>query len=246
MKNIIYGIHAVQSTLENNAAQIKVLFVQQGREDKRLQKILTLAKKNDISVQHADKKTLEKMVAQHQGVVAEVVAQQLQQRYHENDLLKLVDAIEGAKLILVLDGVTDPHNLGAILRTADAAGVHLVISPKDRAVGITPVVCKVAAGAAETVPFIQVTNLARTMQQLQELGVWFYGTDDQAVQSLYQHDLTGNIALVMGAEGEGMRRLTREHCDYLVSLPMAGQVSSLNVSVATGVCLFEIMRQKKL
>jgi 23S rRNA (guanosine2251-2'-O)-methyltransferase len=148
-------------------------------------------------------------------------------------------------LLLVLDGVTDPHNLGACLRSADAAGVTAVIVPKDNAASITPVVRKVACGAAEVVPFIQVTNLARTLKQLQDARVWIVGTTGEADESLYQQDLKGPIAIVMGAEGAGMRRLTKEHCDFLVKLPMAGSVSSLNVSVATGICLFEAVRQRQ-
>jgi 23S rRNA (guanosine2251-2'-O)-methyltransferase len=166
------------------------------------------------------------------------------QNRSEKHLPDILDGIEGTPLVLILDGVTDPHNLGACLRTADAAGAHVVIAPKDKSAPLNATAAKVACGAAEAVPYIQVTNLARTMKELQERGIWIIGTAGEAQQSLYQHDLKGPIAIVMGAEGQGMRRLTREHCDFLANLPMAGEVSSLNVSVATGVCLFEVVRQR--
>jgi len=168
--------------------------------------------------------------------------------YSENDLYDLLDELDNERIqpfLLVLDGVTDPHNLGACLRTADAAGVHAVIAPKDNAASINPTVRKVASGAAEAVPFIAVTNLARTLDSLKERGIWLTGTSDKAQQTLYQADLKGAMALVMGAEGTGIRRLTEERCDFLVSIPMCGQVSSLNVSVATGVCLYEALRQRQ-
>jgi 23S rRNA (guanosine2251-2'-O)-methyltransferase len=178
----------------------------------------------------------------HQGVLA--YTKQLK-TFGEADLKHLLVNLTEPPFLLVLDGVQDPHNLGACFRSADAAGVHAIIAPKDKAVGITPVVSKVASGAAETVPFIQVTNLARTLEQLKELGVWIYGAAGEAEKTLYQTDLRGPIAIVLGAEGEGLRRLTRERCDLLVKIPMQGSVSSLNVSVATGVFLFEAVRQRK-
>jgi len=162
----------------------------------------------------------------------------------EGQLDAILDAIEGPPLVLMLDGVQDPHNLGACLRTAEAAGVHLVVICKDRSAGITPVVRRAASGAAETLPIIQATNLARMMRELKQRGIWLAGTSDEAGDELYTTDLTGPLALVMGSEGSGLRRLTAETCDYLVSIPMAGQVESLNVSVATGVCLYEINRQR--
>ena len=173
-----------------------------------------------------------------------VAEYQRMQEYNENDLYDLLDQLEDTPFLLVLDGVTDPHNLGACLRTADAAGIQAVIAPKDNAAGLTPTARKVASGAAETVPFIPVTNLARTLDNLKERGIWLTGTSDKASQNLYQADLKGPMALVMGAEGAGIRRLTEERCDFLVSIPMQGQVSSLNVSVATGVCLYEALRQR--
>ena len=177
----------------------------------------------------------------HQGVVADVSPSQV---WGEAMLDELLDRTEGAPLLLVLDGVTDPHNLGACLRSADAAGALAVIVPKDKSATLTPTVRKVACGAAEVIPLVAVTNLARTLEKLQQRGLWVVGTAGEAEVSIYDQDLTGPTILIMGAEGKGMRRLTREHCDYLVKLPMAGSVSSLNVSVATGVCLFEAQRQR--
>jgi 23S rRNA (guanosine2251-2'-O)-methyltransferase len=172
--------------------------------------------------------------------------------YNEDDLLALLESNETQKqtkeqtpLLLVLDGITDPHNLGACLRTAEGAGVVAVIAPKDNAVGLTPAARKVASGAAETVPFVQVTNLVRTIEKLKKLGIWFIGTSDKATGDLYTQNFKAPTAIVMGAEGKGLRRLTEEHCDELISIPMAGKVSSLNVSVATGVCLYEVVRQRQ-
>lgn len=175
----------------------------------------------------------------HQGVVAKAGELSLARNLDE-----LLDAIDGPPLLLILDGVTDPHNLGACLRVADGAGAHAVIAPKDRAVGLNATAAKVASGAAETVPYITVTNLARTMRELKERDVWLIGTSDDAEQTLYDADFAGAVALVMGSEGEGMRRLTRENCDILVNIPMFGSVESLNVSVASGVCLYEARRQR--
>ena len=181
--------------------------------------------------------------ARHQGVVARCRAVTV---WQEDDLDQLLDGLSVPPLLLVLDGVQDPHNLGACLRSADAAGVHAVIAPRDRAVGLTPVVRKVASGAAETVPFIQVTNLARTLRTLKDKGLWTVGADAEGDGDVFSADLRGPTVLVMGAEGQGMRRLTREHCDLLVRIPMQGTVESLNVSVATGICLFEAVRQRGL
>ena len=197
------------------------------------------------------KKDLDAMVeGRHQGVVAEALEEPVRGEigqpnlWDEWQLLQAVKDKTGPVLILVLDGVTDPHNLGACLRSADAAGVDAVVVPKDKSADLNPTARKVACGAAETVPFVRVTNISRTLKALKELGVWLYGTAGEAKNSLYDSDLTGSMALVMGAEGGGLRRLTREQCDHLVKLPMAGSVSSLNVSVATGVCLFEVVRQR--
>ena len=179
---------------------------------------------------------------QHQGILAEC---RLAPSLNEHDLANLITSIKQPPLLLILDGVQDPHNLGACLRTADAAGVVAVVTPRDRSVGLTATVRKVACGAAELVPFVQVTNLARCLRDLAELGIYLIGTSDTAEQSLYSMDLRGPLGIVMGAEGDGMRRLTKETCDALVSIPMHGQVSSLNVSVASGVCLFEAVRQRQ-
>lgn len=244
-KNIldrIFGVHAVSSLLDAAPERIIRLYVLDGRDDQKLQALLRKAQGLDVAVARKDRKALDQLTdgAVHQGVVAECKeAPQLR----EDDLEALLQK-NPAPFLLILDGITDPHNLGACLRTADAAGVHAVIAPKDRSAALNPTVRKVACGAAERVPFISVTNLARTLRLLKENNVWVIGTAGEASDSLYQVKLTGPLALVMGAEGEGMRRLTREHCDQLVNIPMFGSVSSLNVSVATGVCLFEAVRQR--
>jgi 23S rRNA (guanosine2251-2'-O)-methyltransferase len=247
----IYGIHAIDSLLRSNPRSVQRLWVQQDREDRRISSLLELAQNQGVPVAREPKKDLDTMVqGRHQGVVAETLGspahtESMQANlWQETDLLRMVDNKVGPVLILILDGITDPHNLGACLRSADAAGVDAVVVPKDKSADLTPVVRKVACGAAEVVPFARVTNMARTMEALKERGVWLYGTAGESSNSIYDNDLAGSMALVMGAEGAGLRRLTRELCDHLVHLPMAGSVSSLNVSVATGVCLFEAMRQR--
>jgi 23S rRNA (guanosine2251-2'-O)-methyltransferase len=218
------------------------LYIQKERQDTKMQAIVDLAKSQQIKITLISRHELDQLTQQavHQGVVACCHKPKL---FSENDLEKIVENTP-KPLLLILDGIQDPHNLGACLRSADAAGVHAVIAPKDKSVGITATVSKVACGAAETVPFIQVTNLARTMRFLKELGIWLFGAAGDAEQTLYQTDLTVSLALVLGAEGAGLRRLTREHCDALLNIPMSGFVSSLNVSVATGVFLFEAWRQR--
>ena len=239
--DLVFGIHAVEAFLQRAPQDVLELFVMKDRDDKRMQPIIQLARQNGVSVQFCNRKTLDDMVSgQHQGVVAKA---RLQSSGNEADLAAIV-AANAKPFILILDGVTDPHNLGAILRSADAAGVHAVIAPKDRSVKLTSVVRKVACGAAESVPFITITNLARTMRELQEAGVWIVGTAGETDTLVYDADLKGPLALVLGAEGEGLRRLTRETCDSLVKIPMFGAVSSLNVSVAAGICLFEAVRQR--
>lgn len=247
----IYGIHAVDSLLRQNPKSVRRLWVQDGREDKRIAALLQLAQNQGVPVARQSRHNLDGMVkGRHQGVVAETQGARAAgdnsqaNLWEESDLLRAVDEKEGPVLILVLDGVTDPHNLGACLRSADAAGVDAVVVPKDKSADLNPVSRKVACGAAEVVPFVRVTNLARTLQALKERGVWLFGTAGEAEKSIYDNDLTQSMALLMGAEGAGLRRLTREQCDHLVRLPMAGSVSSLNVSVATGVCLFEALRQR--
>ncbi|MFP1746555.1 23S rRNA (guanosine(2251)-2'-O)-methyltransferase RlmB [Lonsdalea quercina] len=242
MSEIIYGIHAVKALLERDPQRFLEVFILKGREDRRLQPVIAELESNGIAVQVANRQWLDSKVegAVHQGIIANVKPGR---QFQENDLPELLTALD-APFLLVLDGVTDPHNLGACLRSADAAGVNAVIVPRDRSAQLNATAKKVACGAAESVPLIRVTNLARTLRLLQEHNVWIVGTAGEADHTLYQSKLTGPMALVMGAEGEGMRRLTREHCDELISIPMAGSVSSLNVSVATGVCLFEAVRQR--
>ena len=243
MSENIYGIHAVKSFLDRTPERIIEVFVLKGRDDKRLHPLLNELHSLGISVQFLNRQTLDNKAngEVHQGIIARV---QPAKELNENDL-DVILANKQNPFLLVLDGVTDPHNLGACLRTADAAGVDAVIVPKDKSAQLTSIARKVACGAAEAVPLIRVTNLARTLRDIQQNhNVWVVGTAGEASETIYQTKLTGALALVMGAEGDGMRRLTRECCDQLISIPMAGSVSSLNVSVATGVCLFEILRQR--
>ncbi|MBU3016247.1 23S rRNA (guanosine(2251)-2'-O)-methyltransferase RlmB [Paraglaciecola agarilytica] len=240
----LYGIHALEAVIEREPERLIELFVLKGRDDKPINTIINHARKFGIAVQFCQRKTLDDKVngEQHQGVVAKAKPGK---QFNENDLDDIIKK-SATPFLLVLDGVTDPHNLGACLRTADAAGIDAIVVPKDNSVALTPVVRKVACGAADLIPLIQVTNLARTLREIKDAGVWVVGTAGEATQSIYQCKMQGPIALVMGAEGKGMRRLTREHCDELIKLPMAGSVSSLNVSVATGICLYEIVRQRAL
>lgn len=239
----VFGIHAVDALLQRQSNRIEELWLQQGRNDKRINELQLHAQQLGVKCKTVPREELDKAVdGSHQGVLA---LTKPAQTLRDRDLKELLEQLDHAPLLLILDGVTDPHNLGACLRTADAAGVDAVIAPKDNSAPLNATVRKVACGAAEVVPYIQVTNLARTMKDIQDRGIWITGTAGEAEQSVYQASLTGPMALVMGAEGKGMRRLTREHCDYLINLPMAGSVSSLNVSVATGVCLFEAVRQRQ-
>lgn len=238
---LIFGFHAVTARLRHEASSVEEIYIDAGRHDRRMQELLRAAEAAKVRIIHADDERLGRMVGtrRHQGVVAKAGELSLARNLDE-----LLDAIEGPPLLLILDGITDPHNLGACLRVADGAGAHAVIAPKDRAVGLNATAAKVASGAADTVPYIAVTNLARTMRELKEREIWLIGTTDDAEKSLYEADFSGPAALVMGSEGEGMRRLTRENCDVLVSIPMHGAVESLNVSVASGVCLYEARRQR--
>ena len=240
---LIYGIHAVSALLERQPERILEAWVLKGREDDRLLPLLNQLQRFGISIQQVTRKTLDDKSegASHQGVMVRV---REGRKFDEQDLWTIL-ASHQQPFLLVLDGVTDSHNLGACLRNADAAGAHALIVPRDKSVSLNATARKVACGAAEFVPFIQVTNLARTLRELQEKGVWVVGAAGEADHDLYHSKLTGPLALVMGAEGSGMRRLTREHCDELVSIPMAGSVSSLNVSVATGIFLFEAVRQRE-
>ncbi len=243
--SIVFGLHAVRTLLQRHADKVGELLVVRGREDARMSEVLKLAREHQVKVEFRSAQELDQLAKgeRHQGVIARLQKVDI---LGEGALDELLDQAGDAPFVLVLDGVTDPHNLGACLRTADAAGVHAVIVPRDRAAGLSPVVRKVAAGAAETVPLIQVVNLARTLRWLKERGLWVVGTDDQADLTLHAARLTGPLAVVMGAEGDGMRRLTREHCDVLVNIPMRGVVESLNVSVATGVMLYEAVRQRSV
>jgi 23S rRNA (guanosine2251-2'-O)-methyltransferase len=238
---IIYGFHAVTSRLRQSVSSIKELYLDSAREDRRAQDLVKTAESCGARVMRVDEKRLDGLThhARHQGVAARIEIARLPT--HIDDVL---DTLEEPALLLILDGVTDPHNLGACLRVADAMGVHAVLAPKDRAVGINATVSKVASGAAETVPYIAVTNLARAIRELKERGVWIVGADQRAEQDLHGVALKGALAWVLGAEGEGMRRLTREHCDHLVRVPMLGTVESLNVSVSAGICLAETRRQR--
>jgi 23S rRNA (guanosine2251-2'-O)-methyltransferase len=235
------GFHAVTSRLRQKPDTIKEIYVDAERKDARAKDLRQLASRLNIRVIAVDMKRLDGMAAgvRHQGVVAQ--AEELDMPKFIEDVL---DGLDEPPLILILDGVQDPHNLGACLRVADGAGAHAVIAPKDRSVGLTTAAIKVASGAAESVPYIVVTNLARTMRDLKERGIWMVGADDTAPQTIFQAKLDGALALVLGAEGEGLRRLTRESCDLLVSIPMLGAVSSLNVSVASGICLYETRRRR--
>ena len=243
-EQILIGIHAVASALKTASGDVEWLRILNDSNNRRLLEIEALARSTGIKAIKCPLSELDKVSGQqkHQGVIAGFKGSNVAP---ESRLDSFLDAIDGTPLILVLDGIQDPHNLGACLRTADAAGVNLVVICKDRSAAITPVVRRAASGAAETLKIIQATNLARVLRALKKRGIWLAGTADEAADSLYATDLTGPLALVMGSEGSGLRRLTSELCDYLVRIPMLGQVESLNVSVATGVCLYEICRQRK-
>jgi len=238
---VLFGFHAVGVRLKTAPQSVIEIYADPTRKDARMRQFLERAHEAGVRVIDADGMRLAKLAGSHghQGVAARVQA--LPASHSLDDLL---DGIEGPPLLLVLDGVTDPHNLGACLRVADGAGAHAVIAPKDHAVGINATVAKVASGAAETIPYFMVTNLARTLNELKERNIWCIGTSDDAPRTVYQADLKGPVALVLGAEGAGMRQLTRKTCDELVSIPMRGAVESLNVSVASGVCLYEALRQR--
>ncbi|OGT06616.1 MAG: 23S rRNA (guanosine(2251)-2'-O)-methyltransferase RlmB [Gammaproteobacteria bacterium GWF2_41_13] len=240
----IYGLHAVKAVLEKRPDEIQALYLKSTlSQDAKIQAILALAKQHAIAIQWKSAEDFQRQFGDvvHQGIAANLQSKKIEDEYA---LLDLLAQQKEPAFLLILDHVQDPHNLGACLRTADAAGVQAVIIPKDQAATLTPVARKVACGAAETVPLITVTNLSRLMSQLKEQGVWLIGLTEEADDSLYDFNLTGPIAIVLGAEGQGLRRLTKEHCDHLLHIPMAGAVSSLNVSVATGVCLFEAIRQR--
>ena len=238
---VLFGFHAITVRLKTAPQSVIELHVEANRRDARMRSFVDRARDADVKIVETDGERLDKMAgtSRHQGVVArvEVVAM-------PHSLDEVIEAVEGPPLLLILDGVTDPHNLGACLRVADGAGAHAIVAPKDHAVGVNATVAKVASGAAETVPYIMVTNLARTLNELKDFDIRVIGTSDDAEHTLYDLDLTGPVAFVLGSEGDGMRQLTRKTCDQLVRIPMAGAVESLNVSVAAGVCLFEALRQR--
>ncbi len=239
---LIHGFHAIIARLRHHPDSIQVIYLDQTRRDKRAKDLLKVAADRNVRVVLADGARVEEMArGKSQGVVASADPIQL-----ARDIDEVLEDLTEPALLLVLDGVTDPHNLGACLRSADAFGVHAVIAPKDRAAGLSAVAMKAASGAAESVPYITVTNLARTLRDLKEQNILIIGTDDEAPGTVMDADFSGSAALVLGAEGAGMRRLTREHCDLLVRIPMYGQVESLNVSVSAGVCLYEARRQRNL
>lgn len=240
---LIAGLHAVRTALGHGVGEVYELWYDPKRRDRRLREVLELARKVHVPTRAVARDELDRLTqgANHQGVAARVA---IPAALDQHALERLLSRLSEPPFLLILDGVQDPHNLGACLRTADAAGVHAVVAPKDHSVGLTPAVCKVASGAAGRVPYVQVTNLARTLKGLQQQGIWLVGTAGEAQGSLYETDLAGPLALIMGGEGKGLRRLTRDHCDLLVSLPMHGAVESLNVSVATGIVLYEALRQR--
>lgn len=240
----IYGLHAVEAILNKEPERVLELQAMESRDDARLNAVIKLARQSGATVAWRDRAALDKLAegGRHQGIMARIRSNM---PGTDNDLADLLERLGGPPFLLILDGVTDPHNLGACLRTAEAAGMHAVIAPRDKASSLTPVVRKVACGAAELIPFYQVTNLARTMRDLQEAGVWLVGTSlGDGAKPFYDLDLRGPLAIVMGAEGSGLRRLTEEHCDHLAYIPMLGDTESLNVSVATGVAVFEAVRQR--
>ncbi|AIL32615.1 23S rRNA (guanosine(2251)-2'-O)-methyltransferase RlmB [Basilea psittacipulmonis] len=242
-KQLLAGFHSIEARLRHAPDSVIEVFIDVSRHDKRIQSLMDRLKQFAfINIHLTDSVELDKMVegVRHQGVVAWV-----SHRVLATSVEELLSDLSGPAHLLVLDGVTDPHNLGACLRTADAAGVHAIIAPKDKSVGLTTTVQRVACGAAETVPYLMVTNLSRTLKTLKEHHIWVVGTTDQAEQSMFDLDLKMPIAWVMGAEGDGMRRLTKETCDELVRLPMMGTVESLNVSVASALCMYETLRQRK-
>lgn len=240
---VVFGLHSVRALLQQRPERASLLVLQKGRDDARATELQRLAQAAGVRTEWRDAHELDRLAGneRHQGACLHIT---VLGPLGEGALDELLDGATAPPLLLVLDGVQDPHNLGACLRTADAAGASAVIVPRDRAAGLTPTVRKVASGAAETMPLIQVVNLARTLRWLKEREIWIVGADDQAPKSLFETPLTGGLALVLGAEGAGLRRLTREGCDLLVAIPMAGAVESLNVSVAAGVLLFEAARQR--
>ena len=235
----------MQAALDVPVSRVKEIWLAAERDDERVDNLLASAKEQGVVVHSAERATLDKLApeVQHQGCVAKCKPLE---SLDEKGLFDLIDSLNEPPLLLILDGVQDPHNLGACLRTAEASGAHAVIAPKDRASGLTATAIKISSGSAERLPFIQVTNLSRVMRDLQQLGIWLVGTSGDSETSLYDTSLSGPIAIVLGAEGKGIRHLTRENCDEVIFIPMRGEAESLNVSVASGVCLFEAFRQRNL
>ncbi len=242
--DLVFGLHAVLSALTQSPQHVDAVWLDEARRDRRTQEVAHAAQAAHVKVHWVPRAKLDQLAGaeRHQGAAARLRAAPLR---GEDDIEPFLSALAEPAFLLILDGVQDPHNLGACLRTADGAGVHAVIIPRDNAVSITATVRKVASGAAESVPVFQVTNLARTLRALQDLGVWLVGTAGDAPTSLFGADLSGPLALVLGGEEKGLRRLTREHCDLLVNIPMRGRVESLNVSVAAAVCVYETLRQRQ-
>jgi 23S rRNA (guanosine2251-2'-O)-methyltransferase len=240
----VFGLHAVTGLLQRNPERVSLLLVLESRDDARIQQVLSLAEKANVPVRRVSRGELDERVSgvSHQGVVAETGSATV---IGEKQLPDFLESLQTPAFLLVLDGVQDPHNLGACLRSAAAAGVDAVILPRDRSAPLNATARKVACGAAEAVPVVRVTNLARALRLIKDSGIWIYGAAGEAGSSIYDTDLSGPLALVLGGEGKGLRRLTREHCDALAAIPLAGPVSSLNVSVATGICLFEALRQRR-
>ncbi|MBE9532891.1 MAG: 23S rRNA (guanosine(2251)-2'-O)-methyltransferase RlmB [Proteobacteria bacterium] len=241
--DLIFGLHAIQAALELPTTRVTEILLADERDDARIDSIIEAAKPHGLKPQKVTREELDEMMpdVQHQGAIARC---RPLGNLDETDLFKLLDGLDVPPFLLILDCVQDPHNLGACMRTAEAAGAHAVIAPKDRASGLTGTALKVSSGAAERLPFIQVTNLARVLRELQQNGVWIVGTSGECETSLFDADMKGPLAIVLGAEGRGIRRLTRENCDQVMFIPMQGGAESLNVSVAAGVCLFEAARQR--
>lgn len=240
-EGLLCGLQTVLHALRGNHAKVEVVWLNEARSDHRAHEVIDLAKAADIRLERVSRERLDQIAGgvHHQGVVAQC---RLPMPRHERDLPAFLEKLNGAPLLLVLDGVQDPHNLGACLRCADGAGVHAVILPQDRAASVTASVRRVASGAAETVPIFRVTNISRALRQFQKAGIWLVGASQEATTSIFEADLTGPLALIMGSEEKGLRRLTKEHCDALVKIPMLGSIASLNVATATSVCLYEALR----
>ena len=243
---LVYGLHAAGEMLERNPTAVKELLLQRSRTDRRLDSLRRAAAQHDIVCRELERRELDKLASgTHQGVIAVIGEDAPAPSLDEGGLLELLASRGDQAFLLILDSITDPHNLGACLRSADAAGVDAVVIPANKSARVNATVRKIASGAAETVPVVTVTNLARFLDRLKQEGIWVAGAAEDAPTAIFDQDLTGPIALVLGSEGKGIRRLAREKCDYLIAIPMSGSISSLNVSVAAGICLFEVLRQRR-